>query len=236
MDGILYTAIGDRYFDEALASALSSLAHNDVAHAILTDRARPVPDDRIRVETLPPSGNPYGDKILGMIRSPFARTIYLDTDTYVIGEMVGLFSLLERFDIAACMSPGYRGLADPEVPEAFYELNTGLVVWRSTPDTAAFVQDWHDTYVRWCDEPPFEDAGNTTGYADQPAFRRCLWRHQLNLCVVGHEYCYRTTQCAQIAEQVRTIHGRHVDFDRVAAILNRERRARVFPRGTFDGM
>ncbi len=236
MDGILYSAIGDRYFDEALASALSSLRFNDVPHVIVSDRERPAPDERVRVERLDPTGNPYADKIAGMLRSPFRRTIFLDTDTYVIGELTGLFALMGRFDVAACLSPGYRGLADPEVPEAFYELNTGLLVWRATAGTRAFLESWHATYMRWCEHPPFAHAGNANGYADQPAFRRCLWEHDLKLCVLGHEYCYRTTQCAQIADVVRAIHGRHADYDRVAAILNRERRARVFPRGTFDGM
>src|SRR6202023_3010585 len=103
-------------------------------------------------------------------------------------------------DIAATHAPGYRGLGDPDVPSAFYELNTGVVVWRRSTAPAAFLAAWLATYERWCAEPPFRNAGNASGYADQPAFRRCLWRHGLNLCVLGHEYSLRTHQCAHVAD------------------------------------
>lgn len=236
MDGILYVAVGASFFEEALASARSSLRFNEVEHVICTDQRTRVPDRRVIVQPLKPGGNPYADKIRAMVNSPFERTIYLDTDTYVLDELVHLLELLDRFDVAACHAPGYRGLADPDVPKGFYELNTGLIVWRSNPATAAFLSDWLDTYERWCREPPFPNAGSSEGYADQPAFRRCAWSHQLRLCVLGHEYCYRTPQCGQVADRVRALHGRQNDFERVGEIINRERRARVFPRGTFAGM
>lgn len=236
MEGILYSAIGEQFFAEALASARSSLRFNDVPHVIFTDQPQEVDDERLTVSILEPSPNPYADKIRSIIASPFERTLYLDADTYVLEEMTHLFELLDRFDLAACHSPGYRGLGDTEVPDAFYELNTGLLLWRSTPAMSAFLEDWLQTYNRWCEDPPFKHAGRMDGYADQPAFRRCVWQHQVQLCVVGHEYCYRTTQCGQVADRVRAVHGRHEDFERVAKILNRERRARVFPRGTFTGM
>ena len=236
MDGILYTAIGQSYLEEALQSARSSLRFNPVPHLICTDQPLQAPEDRVQTRHWHPSGNPYADKIRCMIESPFQRTLYLDSDTYVLAPTVELFALLDRFDVAACHAPGYRGLSDPEVPRAFYELNTGLVVFRANAGTRVFLSDWLDTYLRWCAEPPFEDAGNLSGFADQPAFRNCAWRHRLELCVLGHEYCFRTPQCGQVADRVHVIHGRHDDYERVATILNRERRARVFPRGTFLGM
>jgi hypothetical protein len=235
-EGILYAAIGRPYLEEAVRSARSSLRFNAVPHLICTDGTPEDPDGDLQVRRCPSSGNPYADKIQGMIDSPFERTLYLDTDTYVLAEIVELFALLDRFDLGVSQSPGYRGLADPEVPHAFYELNTGVVLFRSNPKTEAFLADWLSTYVRWCAEPPFQNAGNMTGYADQPAFRNCAWHHDVDICVLGHEYCYRTPQCGQVADRVRVIHGRHDDYERVAEILNREQRARVFPRGTFLGL
>jgi hypothetical protein len=233
--GILYGAFGAEYFAEAVVSARSSLQHNDVPHVIYTDADRAA-DAAVEVRVLETPGNPYADKIRSMIASPFERTIYLDSDTYVLDDITDLDPILDRFDLVACHSPGYRGLADPDVPGSFYELNTGLVAWRRTPETTAFLEDWLATYECWTSEPPFPHAGDPGGYADQPAFRRCMWTHDLRLCVVGHEYCLRTPQCAQVADRVRVIHGRHDDFERVALIANRERRARIFPRGTFTGI
>jgi hypothetical protein len=233
--GILYGAVGAEYFAEAVISARSSLRHNDLPHVVFTDADRDA-GHGIEVRVVEPSENPYADKIRSMLASPFERTIYLDSDTYVLDDLSDLYALLDRFDLAACHSPGYRGLSDPDVPASFYELNTGLVAWRREPETTAFLEDWLATYERWSREPPFPHAGDPGGYADQPAFRHCMWTHRLRLCVVGHEYCLRTPQCAQVADRVRVIHGRHEDFERVALIANRERRARIFPRGTFEGM
>jgi hypothetical protein len=236
VNGIIYAATGASYFDEALRSARSSLRFNAVPHLICTDQSVDVREDGLQIRSYSPSGNPYADKIRCMIDSPFERTVYLDTDTYVLDQMVELFALLDRFDVAVSHAPGYRGLSDPDVPRAFYEFNTGLVAFRAGQKTAALLADWLQTYLRWCERPPFANAGNNDGFADQPAFRNCAWRHPIELCVLGPEYCFRTPQCGQVADRVLTIHGRHRDYERVAAILNRERRARVFPRGTFTGM
>ncbi len=236
MHGVVYSATGAQYLAEAVVSARSSLRFNPVEHVLFTGEPAASGEEGLRVEFLPPSSNPFVDKIRAMLASPFERTIFLDTDTYVLDELTGLYALLDRFDVAACHSPGYRGLGDTEVPAAFYELNTGLVAWRRSAETTAFLEDWLATYERWCADPPFPHAGDVGGYADQPAFRRCVWSHPLRLCVLGQEFCLRTPQCAQVADRVRVIHGRHADYERVARIVNRERRARVFPRGTFVGL
>lgn len=236
VNGIIYSATGDKFFDEALVSARSSTRFNQVPHMIFTNCERSAPDDGIAVRLQAPTGNPYADKIRSILATPFERTIFLDTDTYVIDELLDLFALLDRYDLAAAHTPGYRGHDDPEVPVAFYELNTGLLVYRQNEAVSALLADWLETYERWCAEPPFKHAGTTTGYADQPSFRNCVWRSEVSLYVLGHEYCFRTLQCGQVADRVRAIHGRHNNFERVAEILNRERRARVFPRGTFLGM
>jgi hypothetical protein len=235
LKGILYSAVGDAYFAEALTSARSSLRFNRIPHLILTDAQRDVSDGGLSVRVAGSSGNPFADKIRAMIASPFEQTIFLDTDTYVLDDLSQVFSLLDRFDVVAAHAPGYRGLADPDVPSAFYELNTGVLGWRQTPATRALLTDWLATYERWSADPPFPGAGNDNGLAgDQPAFRRCVWEHRLQLCVLGHEYNLRTQHCGQVVHPVRVIHGRHQDYERVAAIVNAEAwKPRVFTHDTF---
>jgi len=224
--GIVYCAQGERHFLEALASAKSSLQHNAVPHVIFSDRELGGPIPGIDVRTQHGCGLPFADKIDAMTRSPFAQTIYLDTDTFVAAEITELFELLERFDIAAAHAPAYLGF-DPEIPRAFYELNTGVIAYRERPAVKQLLADWRQTYLAWVKEPPFELAHIGD---EQPVLRRCLWRSQLSVYVIGPEYNYRTTQPGRLVGPVRIIHGRPGDYPALVAHLNQRPGPRTFPR------
>jgi hypothetical protein len=227
----MYSAAGKPNVAAALVSARSSLRHNPVPHVLF---AAPPPTDAgsaegLSIEPFEASGNPYLDKIANMRRSPFERTIFLDSDTYVTREIVHLFELLDRYEIAAALAPGYRGLNDPDVPAAFSEFNTGVVAWRACDRVAEFMSSWQETYAAWQSEPPFDRAGESRGKADQPAFRRCAWQHGMRIVVLPPEYNYRTGEPATVVGPVRVVHGRHEDYRRVAAVLNERMGARAFP-------
>ncbi|MEA2209420.1 MAG: hypothetical protein QOF54_1897 [Solirubrobacteraceae bacterium] len=251
-EGVLYSCAGETYAAEALASATSSMRHNRLPHLLFvsTDAAAEAEavaarEPQLSVARFEPSANPYVDKIANMRRSPFARTIYLDTDTYVVHEIANVLALLDRYDVAAALAPGYRGLADPEVPAAFYELNTGVLAWRSDERTDAFMRDWQETYLRWLECEPFAGAGKASPppgatvasgrtrslgrAADQPAFRRCGWAHDVRLDVLAPEYNLRLGEPATIVEPVRVIHGRHRDLAGLAARINARRGPRNWP-------
>jgi hypothetical protein len=219
--GIVYSATGERYVAEALESAHASLRHNDVPHVVY---ASPVPegadriDPRLTIEAFEPSGEPYLDKIANMGRSPFERTIFLDTDIYVAGDITHILDALDHYDVAAAHAPGYRGFDDPSVPAAFYELNTGVVAWRSSEQTARFFEDWRDTYRAWLADEPFPNAASA---GDQPPFRHCLWTNGLRVLVLAPEYNARITKPLTVVDRVRVLHGRHPDHARLAARLNR---------------
>jgi hypothetical protein len=230
MEGILYSAIGDRFFDEAITSARSSLRFNHFPHVIFTDRDRSAPDpavDGLSIETYRPSGDPFAEKIRNMARSPFERSLFLDTDTYVTHRVDLVFQLLEKYDMAAAFAPGYRGGPDPEVPHAFYEFNTGVIAWRANQQTAAFFTGWLEACEQLGRERPFGPL-HRSGF-EQPAFRRCAWRHAMRIAVLGPEYNYRTHVPGSVVAKVRIIHGRVPDFEEVADVLNREVRPRTFP-------
>ena len=227
----MYSAGGDHYVAQALASARSSLRHNPVPHVLF---AAPAPRDGsaeegLSIEPFEPSENPYLDKIANMRRSPFERTIFLDSDTYVTREIVHLFELLDSYEMAVAHAPGYRGLNDPQVPVAFCEFNTGVLAWRSGERTAAFMERWQETYAAWQHQPPFDRAGRSRGKADQPAFRRCAWEHRMGIVVLPPEYNYRTGVPGAVVGRVRVVHGRHDDYELVAARLNETIGPRSFP-------
>ena len=177
-EGIVYSVSGEPYLAEAVDSARSSLRFNDVPHVIFADTAsaasygakatgsspaadtaEPATDPRVSLRAFDADENPFADKIRTMLRSPFQRSIFLDSDTHVVDQITHLFALLDRFDMAAAFAPGYRGRADPEVPIAFYEFNTGVIAWRAGAASAAFLEDWLSTYQRMIREQPFPPPG-----------------------------------------------------------------------------
>lgn len=238
-EGIVYSCTGDSYVAEAIRSARSSLTHNRLPHLLFAsadaDRALADidPAEGLSVARFEPSANPYADKIANMRRSPFARTLYLDSDTYVVEEIAHVLELLDHYDMAAAYAPAYRGLTDPELPPAFYELNTGVVAWRASEHVTAFMRDWEETYLAWLNgEEPFPGAVKASrgGRADQPAFRHCAWLHGVRLFVLAPEYNFRVGYQTTVVERVRVIHGRCDDYRALAAQVNDRQRLRTWPR------
>src|SRR6476660_5536347 len=96
--GIIYSAIGDRFITEAIVSARSSLRFNAVAHLIYCNCKPTDQIEGLKFVPIEPSPEPFLDKLRNIARSPFAQTIYLDSDTYVTSRIEELFGLLNRFD------------------------------------------------------------------------------------------------------------------------------------------
>jgi hypothetical protein len=229
-EGIVYSATGDFYVAEAIRSARSSLRHNRLPHVVFAD-THADGEKGLTITRFEPSGNPYRDKIANMRRSPFERTIYLDSDTFVVEEIGHVLDLLDRYDMAVAFAPGYRGLEDPETPKAFYEFNTGVLAWRSSERMSAFLADWEATYAAWLDEEAFPGARKASRgrRADQPAFRRCAWKHDVHVFALGPEYNFRLGFPATAVGKVRVIHGDHDDHERLAERLNATETARFWP-------
>jgi hypothetical protein len=227
--GIVYSCAGDASVAEALRSARSSLLHNSVPHLLFSSvdvEAEP----GLSVVRFEPSANPYLDKIANMRRSPFARTIYLDTDTFVVDEIVHVLRLLDHYDLAAAYDPSHRGVPDPGVPTGFYEFNTGVLAWRGSEQMTTFMGAWQQTYASWLREAPFPRAGLAERRADQPAFRRCAWDQDVRLFVLPPEYNFRLGEPGTAVERVRVLHGRRPDYELIAARINAKQGPRSWPR------
>lgn len=234
--GIMYSAFGERYIAEAARAARSSLRHNDVPHLIFAaGEVRDPPPGVTVVGFDPISSAPFVDRIANMSRSPFERTLYLDTDTFVVDEMVGVFELLDHYDLALAQAPAYRGLDDPQVPAAFPEFNCGVVAWRSSESVAAFLRSWEETYRAWLvkDELPGLDGDahpSRTEIGDQPAFRRCAWQHGMRVATLPPEYNLRLGIPTTVVDRVRLLHGHTKKFETLAKQYNSKIVPRTYPR------
>jgi hypothetical protein len=232
--GIMYSCFGERYIAEAVVSARSSLAHNAVPHVLFAAGAvRDPPPGLTVVQFEQTSSAPFLDRIANMRRSPFERTLYLDSDTYVIDEIAHVFDVLDQYDMALAHA-GYRGLDDPEVPQAFSEFNCGVIAWRASERVAEFFGCWEQTYRAWLEQDVLEGQmgdprPSHSGIGDQPAFRRCAWRHGIRICVLAPEYNLRLGYLTTVVGRVHLIHGRFGDYERLAERMNKKIVPRTYP-------
>ncbi len=233
--GIIYSAFGERYIAEAVRAARSSLAHNDVPHVIYSaGEVRDPPPGVAVVSFEQVSSAPFVDRIANMRRSPFERTIYLDTDTFVVEPILDVFELLDHYDLAVAQAPGYRGLEDPEVPAAFPEFNCGFVAWRSSERVSEFLASWEATYRAWLERdvlkgPYGGEHPSRSPIGDQPAFRRCAWQHGMRIATLAPEYNLRLGIQTTVVDRVRVIHGHSDKYETLAERFNHRIGSRTFP-------
>ncbi|MGA2038115.1 MAG: hypothetical protein ABSH42_02465 [Bryobacteraceae bacterium] len=180
--------------------------------AVFTDHAAPamdIPD--LQARQLPKGAEPFSAKrmkISAFLATPFEKTLFIDSDTHICGDLTTLFDILDRFDVCAALDPG---LWNPkcvdgdvqksgfEVPAAFVEHNTGLVGFRSTPGVMEFLRKWRDYHA----------LGISHGIsADQPSFRKCLYESDLRVATLPSEYNLRTPFIGAVFGRVILIHGR----------------------------
>ena len=228
-EGFFYVATGQRHYEEAILSAYS--LKNVMPHAaicVFTDiveNRKSCFDIVINVDSC---GNGYLDKIKGFSQSPFDRSIFIDTDVLFCESVEDLFDLLDVYNIAAAFAPcapDKRGLLPPIGPNSFYELNTGVVVFRATTATAALFADWERLFADGIAMTP----SDAMFVHDQPAFRAAVWRSGLPIYILPPDYNFRTICPSFARSKVKILHGRHTDMASLIQLVNEQNGARVFP-------
>lgn len=197
--GILYIALGAPYLEEARRSAASAKASNPgLPIAVITDQAAS-PDECFDIilphQAYQPSGDErylardrgaYFIKILPLLRSPFERTIFLDTDTWVAGSLQPAFDLMEKYDVLVTpchITHDYAFEIREEpfrsIPEAFGYFNTGFFAYRRGAASESLIREWQHLYDT-------EVSRHTVN--DQPALRLALYRQPVNFHVIPPWY------------------------------------------------
>lgn len=150
--GAFYVATeADRYLLEASRSAESLRRWlPDIHITIFTDRPESAVSLRPfdTVEILPVGegiGTSWGSGLLGKVRAftraPYERSLYLDSDTRILGPRVAdLFGFLEKYElaIAACEPGESRGQSLSGRPM----FNSGVVAFRKTQNTERLMAAW----------------------------------------------------------------------------------------------
>jgi hypothetical protein len=201
---VLYVAMGE-YVEEAAISARSAREHMDVPVAIITDESPDYDCFDIVIDCDDPRYG-FADKVNNLHRTPFDRTLFLDTDIYVARPVSDVFAVLERKDVAVAHDVAVKapmdGYTRARIPAAYPEFNSGVIGYAGTDAADSVLRDYWEIY----------SSANYT--VDQPALRRALYENdEAQVCVLPDEYNCRWTICGQVSDTVRLFHGRLYDFD-----------------------
>lgn len=227
--GVVYVAIGDSYLEEARQSASSLKAiHPNLLITLFSSTSVSAScfNEFILIEHPQPT---HLDKLYGIVRSPYERTLFLDTDTYICGEIDSVFDLLDRFDLAASQAPiRFRESSVPveywkDVPESFAEFNSGVIAVRKSPSVQRMLEDWLARYNEYLKQERIRGSKRVT---DQPSFRQVLYLSGLRIATLTAEYNCRFTNIGYpgmlgyVDGPVRILHGRHHDLPGIARAIN----------------
>lgn len=177
--GVVYCATGKKYIQEAIISIQSLIAlEPEISIRVNTDSngvivLREKFMDRIYIKELKNPSYSWNDKIEAITNSPFERTIYLDTDTFIIRPIAEVLNLaLDYFEVLA--QPGMEFNLDWEkinYPDCLSQFNTGVIVIKSSPATIKMLQLWQELRSikpESHDQPTFREAVILSGVRFAP--------------------------------------------------------------------
>ncbi len=215
--GVLYITTGRRYTLEAAGSAASIRQRMpDVPVGIICDDTSLV--DRglySYVEKLEDPEYSFFDRILWMRKSPFEKTLFLDSDTELLEPCDEIFELLERFDMAFTHAPIRWLYRLDGCPDCFPELNGGVIAYRRGEASDHLLARWEEIYRA-------QLASERKPPHDQPALRQALWESDARFALLPPEYNLRTIfpYFAGGNAKVKILHGRDPSLSELRRRVN----------------
>ncbi|MBO9998140.1 MAG: hypothetical protein J7641_03880 [Cyanobacteria bacterium SID2] len=223
--GVVYVATGGLHLREACRSVVSlKVKMPDLHVTLFTDFVGKLPGFD-RIERIEHPHYSYFDKVLYIPKTPYDRTVFLDTDTYICHDFRELFDLLDRFDLAAAHAPSRFAYRVEGVPDSFPEFNTGVIVFRKTPDVWDFFLDWRERYKLDRERSGREKFGDFP--PDQPTFRDAIYHSFLRVSTLTPEYNFRFIYPTFASGNVKILHGRNSNLDAVCRQVNKLKGMRV---------
>jgi hypothetical protein len=199
--GVVYVATGQQCASEVIKSAKSLRTSNPSVQVVaFTDQSRLVLLKQSGIfnnvlEVNDPSYN-WNDKIFGFINTPFQRTIIIDTDTAVIGDISEIFGALEYADLLAVQSPRQFNFTweKTEYPACIVQHNTGVVAFNSNETTEHFFRQWQGLRIEHLD------------VQDQVTFRKAVLKTGINIKNLPNEYNCRLGVPQLLVGEVKLLH------------------------------
>ena len=228
--GVLYAVMGSpggRYLGEVLDSARSLKKFEPGLNVcVVTDKPEMVPlhdaVDQLIKGDCPPKKLILRAKIDALGLTPYDRTLFLDSDTYICGRISQIFSILDNYDLAMVIAPrrvdpGWVS-KDTEIPSWLPEFNSGVMLMRKSEASARLLVEWRRTYMKYAK------------WNDQMSLRATLFsglKYGLKIYSMPPEYNCRILCMAQVGGKVLILHGRG-DMKKVCSQINASMGIRVY--------
>ena len=144
--GVLFIAFGDRWCEEARRSIASIRRCSDLPVAVVTDQAwneAPQPEHFI----IRPALSGWAAKPSYMMEAaPYEKTLFLDTDTFVLRDPSPVFGLLDHYDIGVRFGGPQLNLEPGLVFHT--QCNSGVVLFRKSQAVEQVKSIWQAEYER----------------------------------------------------------------------------------------
>ena len=189
-----------------------------------------------RVIPVAPARNGFFDKTKLMRESPYDRTLFIDADIYAVKAFPEMFDLLDRFDCAATHeeyldTDWFHQYPRADIPASFPEFNTGIFLFKRSPQMDAVLKKWEELYANHLREKPDQPIN------DQPFFRAAIYESEARIATLSREYNCKFRGQGYLNGAVKLLHG-HIEyrFDpkqlaQAISALNASERPRVYIAG-----
>ena len=143
--GVIYLALGRRHLGEAQQSIASlRIFHPELPVSIFTDQrgTRCLQATTIHIPT---ARSPFKQKIAALLKSPYRHTLYLDTDTVIVGSLNPLFRFLHSHEWCIAEAPRFNFEDGAFQFEAFQSpgfFNTGVIAFETNAGVQRLLQKW----------------------------------------------------------------------------------------------
>jgi hypothetical protein len=181
--GVIYLVSGPRSYMSELQTSLASLRrHEPDLPVTVFSRHRLPRGTRADHASYSTEHHPLKEKVLILSESPYERTLFLDTDTTILGPISPVFDHLDshQFGVANAyladrtrQPPTLTALVDPA------QYNTGVLLYDDSAATRRFLDVWRDAVMP--QDPSDMWAGHN---CDQTYFNRLVASGALAECGV----------------------------------------------------
>jgi Nucleotide-diphospho-sugar transferase len=181
--GVIFVAAGAPYVLAANRAAKSVREHSPLVGIDLFTNLPDLAAD-IFDQVRPLEGPHRRSKVDCLHQTRFERTLYLDTDVRLVADIAEMFKTLDRFDIALAHAHARnrdqtQQMWRIDIPRAFPQMNSGVILFKSTTPVLAFLRAWQQAY-------------HSAGFRkDQVTLRELLWCSDLRLHILPPEYNIR---------------------------------------------
>ncbi len=226
--GVIYVVTGPKesYWREAMLSIESFKKFNpDIPITIFTDRIRSIKFQGVNVVKIPEEPKlSFYDKWIGIKNSPYYKTLYLDTDTYVCDNLSEIFVLLDNFSLLICYDVTYykQYCIKQEkmygIPLSFPIPQAGVIAFRKDETFLNFLALWEEVFSN--------EIQTKAGVSDdQAALRIALFKDKsLRFMILPYEYNMRLSGPVYFMTAPKIFHARRdkLFFEKLAQKMRRD--------------